>query len=869
MLKLSRRDLVERFMSTRTSTKVLLFFIFASLIPLYGLTALNDQANGSILRAQQLENLTSRSVSLAAQVDDQLGEWTKDTRQLSQDPSIVRVATGDPAASSADAAAALTRFQGSDPSFKVAFLVNLDGRVTNSSDPALTGSTDMANQQFFQQAKAGNTFVSDLSVGHLAPFPAIYISSPVRDPVGGVHGVAAIRAAPDKIYSFFSANLLGQSRYAILLDQNGIVIGTSGPQQILYHSLAPLNETQQNALRQNQTFGTTAVTDLGMTDLADRIQGNKGPGSTSGLFTPSNERQVFGFAPLSSEQWQVVVAQPEAAFLAPIDQSRNNTLVFTTLAAAVIVGVIFLLARAFERTERQSLTDSLTSLPNRRYFHDILEREMVRSQRNQRPVSLINVDLDHFKAVNDEYGHSKGDEILKAFGRILKEQVRSVDLPVRYGGEEFLVLLPDTDKEGAVMVAEKIRRAADRLSIPRLGSIPGRKVTVSVGVATHPVDALASEELVKCSDQAMYLAKNLGRNQVIGYGMESSINTLAKNPEKVHLLVQNANKATIEALAAAIDARDTYTHGHSHRVADYARVIAGELEDEEVDLETLHLGALLHDVGKIGISDSLLRKPSKLTPEEFEIIKSHVQIGYEMVQGVEFLRNIGPIILHHHENFGGGGYPRRQERQGHPRGVADHHGLRRLRRHDQHAHLPQGGLGGARPGGADQAPGPAVRPRHRGSAQERGQQGQAQAPQPAAAHRRAAGGAGGRREQRVGPSAEFGSKSGRWLFFSHGNRRSTAEIRPRKEDRQRFHLPGRHHQRVGQPDIQPGDHPRPVLDGHPGGPQERLPVQHRGAAHLVQHPGQPRGIPVRLRAHQRAGGPQPHDLAARHPRRGA
>ncbi|MEA2647178.1 MAG: hypothetical protein QOE92_2261 [Chloroflexota bacterium] len=657
MLKFSvRRDLVERFMSTRTSTKVLLFFIFASLIPLYGLTAINDQANASILRAQQLENLTSRSVSLAAQVDDQLGEWTKDTRALALDPAIVRLVTSDPAASGADADATLTRFQQSDPSYKVAFLVDLDGHVTQSSDPALTSNTDMGAQQFFQQAKAGNTFVSDLSIGHLAPVPAIYVATPVRDPVGGVHAVAAVRAAPDKIYSFFSANLLGQSRYAMLLDQNGIVIGTSGPQQILYHSLAPLNETQQNLLRQSQSFGSSAVTDLGMTDLADRIQGNRAPGSTSGLFKPSNERQVFGFAPLSREQWQVVVAQPESAFLAPIDQSRNNTLEFTTLAAAIIVGVIFLVARLFERTERQSLTDSLTGLPNRRYFHDILEREMVRSQRNQRPVSLINVDLDHFKTVNDEYGHSKGDEILKAFGKILKEQVRSVDLPVRYGGEEFLVLLPDTDKEGAVMVAEKIRRAADRLSIPRLGSIPGRKLTVSAGVATHPVDALASEELVKCSDQAMYLAKNLGRNQVIGYGMESSINTLAKNPEKVHLLVQNANKATIEALAAAIDARDTYTHGHSHRVADYARVIAGELE-EDVDLETLHLGALLHDVGKIGISDTLLRKPSRLTPEEYEIIKSHVQIGYEMVQGVDFLRNIGPIILHHHENFGGGGYP--------------------------------------------------------------------------------------------------------------------------------------------------------------------------------------------------------------------
>jgi diguanylate cyclase (GGDEF)-like protein/putative nucleotidyltransferase with HDIG domain len=658
MVNFGRTRFVERLLSTRTSTKVLLFFIFASLIPLYALVALTDRANSSILRAQQLENLTSRSVSLSAQIDDQLGTWSTYSKQLAQEPNAVRTITHDPAASPDDTLAALRRAQQSDPGLKAAFLLDDSGQVVASSDPALAGSRDLASTQIFQQARSGNGVISDLSIGKIAPVPAIYFSSPVRDAVGMVVGVAAFRAAPDKLFSFFSTDLLGQQRYAMLLDQYGIIIGTSGTQQALYHSLAPLNDTQQQMLKLNQNFGTGPVPDLGMTDLSDRLQGNKSPGSTTGFFKPTNQQTVFGFAPLSTEPWQIVVAQPEAAFLAPIDQSRNNTIGFATLAAAIIVAVIFFLARAFERTEQQSLTDSLTGLPNRRYFHDILDRELIRSQRNSRPLSLINVDLDHFKAVNDEYGHGKGDEILRAFAKVLKEQVRSIDLPVRYGGEEFLVLLPDTDKDGAVMVAEKIRRAADRLSIPRLGSIPGRKVTVSAGIATHPTDSSAGEELVRCSDQAMYLAKNLGRNQVIGYGMESSINVLARDPEKVHLLVQNANKATIEALAAAIDARDTYTHGHSHRVADYARIIATEMEDEEdIDLENLHLGAMLHDVGKIGISDQLLRKPSRLTPGEFETIKSHVQIGYEMVQGVEFLRNIGPIILHHHENFGGGGYP--------------------------------------------------------------------------------------------------------------------------------------------------------------------------------------------------------------------
>jgi diguanylate cyclase (GGDEF)-like protein/putative nucleotidyltransferase with HDIG domain len=659
MFNFRQTSLWQKLKESRLSTKVLLFFVVGTLLPLYGMLALSLRANSDIIRQQQLENLTSRASGLSAQTADQIAAWSKDSRLLAGEPGVVRWATGDPGGGEADAQDALRRAQRSDPSYRVAFLMDRAGAVTQSTDPALTGSQQFASAQFYRQAAGGKDSVSDLYIGRAAPVPAIYVASPLRDPVGNVVAVAVLQASPEKLVSFFDPSLLGAQRYAMLLDQHGIVIGTSGPDRVLYHSLAPLNPTDQHTLQAAGNYGSGGVQDLGMADLADQVTASGAPGNASAYFAPDGQREVFGFAPLKGvrQGWRVLVAQPESAFLAPIDLATRNTALYTTLAALLILGVLFLVARMFERTERQSLTDSLTGLPNRRYFADILEREMIRSQRNHRPLSMINTDLDHFKAINDEYGHAKGDEILKGFSKVLRDQVRSIDLPVRFGGEEFLVLLPDTDKEGALMVAEKIRRSADRLSIPRLGSIPGRKVTVSCGVATFPNDCASDEELMRCSDQAMYLAKNLGRNQVVGYGEESGVSALAKNPEKVHLLVQNANKATIEALAAAIDARDTYTHGHSHRVADYARIIASEIEDEPIDLESLHLGALLHDVGKIGISDSLLRKPGKLTGDEYEVIKTHATIGYEMVRGVEFLTEVGPIILHHHENFGGGGYP--------------------------------------------------------------------------------------------------------------------------------------------------------------------------------------------------------------------
>jgi diguanylate cyclase (GGDEF)-like protein/putative nucleotidyltransferase with HDIG domain len=660
MLPGLRTKLFNLYSRARLSTRVLLFFIVASLVPLYVLLYLSDQANSEILRQQQLRDLTSRSSALSAQIDGQLQEWSRRSLGLSKEPVMAQLIAGQSPGLTGDATQTLTRVIEVDPSVRVAFLMDLSGKVVASSDPALLGNSDLAHNQFFQEAAAGTLSISDLSVGILVPLPSIYLSAPVRDPLGKVLGVAVVRASPEKIYGFFNPQLLGNERYAFLVDQHGIVIGSSEPQQgrVLYHSLGPLNDTVQQQLRIDRTFGDAPVQSLDMQTFSEQVTGATSPGSTSAEFKPTGQPQVFGYAPLGSKRWVVVVAQPTDAFLAPMDQARNNTILYTTLVAGVFVLLIFLVTRLFERTERESLTDSLTSLPNRRYFLEIMERELTRSQRTHRPLSLINVDLDHFKTINDEYGHPKGDDILRNFARVLKEQIRSIDLPVRYGGEEFMVLLPDTDKEGAVMVAEKIRRATDRLSIPRLGSMPGRTVTASAGVATYPEDAPEGEQLMRCSDQAMYLAKNLGRNQVIGYGTEAGITSLAKNPERVHLLVQNANKATIEALAAAIDARDTYTHGHSHRVADYARIIASEIEDEAIDMESLHLGALLHDVGKIGVSDVLLRKPGKLTPEEFETIKGHAQIGFEMLQGVDFLRTVAPIILHHHENFGGGGYPR-------------------------------------------------------------------------------------------------------------------------------------------------------------------------------------------------------------------
>ena len=159
------------------------------------------------------------------------------------------------------------------------------------------------------------------------------------------------------------------------------------------------------------------------------------------------------------------------------------------------------------------ITDELTGLYNRRYLEQVIERELVRSQRYAIPCSMIFLDLDHFKKINDQYGHFTGDEVLEEVSSQIAQSLRSFDLPCRYGGEEFAILAPQTDKSGAMEVAERIRKKVEQLEFPGIPEV----ITISGGVATFPQDANSASELIKKADQALYLAKTRGRNQISQY----------------------------------------------------------------------------------------------------------------------------------------------------------------------------------------------------------------------------------------------------------------------------------------------------------------------------------------------------------------
>ena len=168
-------------------------------------------------------------------------------------------------------------------------------------------------------------------------------------------------------------------------------------------------------------------------------------------------------------------------------------------------------ARLFE----MATTDSLSQLYMRRYFENRMDDELRRLQRSPDPCALLMLDIDHFKLVNDNYGHQTGDEVIRQVSRILREESRQgVDLPARYGGEEMVVLLPQTSHEGAVKVAERIRLAVSTLHIPAMDPKPMPHVTLSAGVSSYETHGKTRVELIEAADQALYKAKASGRNQV-------------------------------------------------------------------------------------------------------------------------------------------------------------------------------------------------------------------------------------------------------------------------------------------------------------------------------------------------------------------
>ncbi len=342
------------------------------------------------------------------------------------------------------------------------------------------------------------------------------------------------------------------------------------------------------------------------------------------------------------------------------------------------------IADLFEEVKAQAVTDGLTGLYNRRYFEEYLKKEVTRALRQKQSFSIIGLDLDHLKEINDKRGHAYGDLAIKTVANVLKKNARSIDTAARMGGEEFNVILPGIDSKGAMIAAERIRKALEDEKIDTIGHI-----TASIGVATFLEHSDNIEDILELTDQAMYQSKRNGRNRVTlakpiseTSWQEIAINTFMDilNKHNIHIgedvsenlktkLQAPQNETQKDALYTVADMlTQTYNPLH-HNGTIKSKVLLAvslakrfDLPKDEID--KLRIAILLYDIGNLLIPQELLQKTTPLTEEERNKIKEHPIIAArEILQPISAVQDIIPIIEHHHENWDGSGYPAKIARE--------------------------------------------------------------------------------------------------------------------------------------------------------------------------------------------------------------
>ena len=343
-------------------------------------------------------------------------------------------------------------------------------------------------------------------------------------------------------------------------------------------------------------------------------------------------------------------------------KERGNNFTFDDVSFLASVDSIGSIAvknsKLYEKVYYEARTDELTGLLNRKYFYETIQDEY--EKHKDHSLALVILNIDDFKLYNQLYGNKEGDVVLQRVAQIIRATVGSNGYVARYGGKEFAIILPMYDILAAKTLAENIRKQI--LNMNKRGKDYTLKVlTVSGGICAIPHSASTVKQLIDNADMAVYHAKRKGKNLILAYSVEKK--ELGRQIE----LVEEESRAdiyaeyapTIYALTAAIDAKDHYTFNHSKRVAYYATKLAYAYGMDEDYVRIIKEAALLHDIGKIGIPEQILNKAGKLSEEEYEAMKGHVENSIGIIKHLPSLDYVIPAVIGHHERYDGRGYPRR------------------------------------------------------------------------------------------------------------------------------------------------------------------------------------------------------------------
>ncbi|HYG99863.1 MAG TPA: diguanylate cyclase [Terriglobales bacterium] len=392
------------------------------------------------------------------------------------------------------------------------------------------------------------------------------------------------------------------------------------------------------------------------------------PGARSVLCVPvSYSETLLGVLNVESTR--------ENAFL------QQEVLILRTLADLLATALhnVFV----FQNMQQQSITDSLTGVKTRRFFIEALQAEWKRASRSGRPFSVVLLDLDNFKEVNDTRGHLEGDLVLARVARVLEQKCRQSNVVARYGGDEFVILMPETNLEQGQALSERLRLWLS--TDPMLRDL---RITGSFGLATYPLHGTLAEEVLRVADAGMYVSKHAGGNRVstaeefveseqvalkrelLTAYVQGFVQREHTGPESVEELVSTLTRlgselpnsrqhlmSGIDALTRAVETREVHSAGHGDFVARHVEVLGRELGLSHKDLEDVIFAGRVHDVGKIVVPEKILCKPGPLTPEEYALVKTHAEIGAEIARTIPESDGICAAIRYHHEWFDGTGYP--------------------------------------------------------------------------------------------------------------------------------------------------------------------------------------------------------------------